>query len=80
MILWIENSEVEAVVVVTYIYTRADLEGTSNTNTKGKREESSINKNNHKCLINNGCEINDASLLILRYTLDYKQEQVKLYL
>ena len=36
MALWIEKSEVAAVVVVIFIYTTADLEGTSNTNTKGK--------------------------------------------
>ena len=36
--LWIDNSEVAAVVEVVFIYTRADLEGTPNTNTKGGRK------------------------------------------
>ena len=39
MALLIENSEVAAIVVVMFIYTRADLEGTPNTNTKGKRRK-----------------------------------------
>ena len=39
MALWIDNSEMAAVVEVIFIYTRADLEGTPNTNTKGKKVE-----------------------------------------
>ena len=38
MVLWIENSEVAAVVVVIFIYARADLEGTPNTTELGIRE------------------------------------------
>ena len=38
MALWIDNSEKTAVAEVVPIYTRADLEGTPNTNTKGKKE------------------------------------------
>ena len=32
MALWIENSEVAAVVEVVFIYMRADFKGTPNTN------------------------------------------------
>ena len=37
--LWIDKSEMTAVVEVVFIYTRGDLEGTPNANTKGKRKE-----------------------------------------
>ena len=38
MALWMDNSEMAAVVEVVFIYTRADLEETPNTITKGKKE------------------------------------------
>ena len=38
MALWIDNSEMAAVIEVVFIYTRVDLEGIPNTNTKGKKE------------------------------------------
>ena len=37
--LWIDNSEMAGVIEVVFIYTRADLEGTSNKITKRKRKE-----------------------------------------
>ena len=43
-VLRIDNSEMAAVVEVVFIYTRADLEGTPNTITKGKRKEWKENK------------------------------------
>ena len=39
MVLWIDNLKMAAVVEVVFIYTRVDLEGTPNTNTKGKGKE-----------------------------------------
>ena len=85
MVLSIVNSEMAAVVEVVFIYTRADLEGTPNMNKKAKKEgregKGLYNKQGQSQIcINNGCKIGHASLLSLRYTLDYKQEQVKLYL
>ena len=37
MALWIDNSEMAAVVEVVFINARAHLEGNPHTNTKGKR-------------------------------------------
>ena len=38
IVLWIDNSEMSAVVEFVLIYTRAVLEGTPNTNTQEKQE------------------------------------------
>ena len=75
MVMWMENTETGAVVVViSFIYKRIYLGGTPEINCrkgKDKEQERTLQYTRTILNINNEFQIDDASLLSLRYNLNY---------